>query len=55
MTSDSLRLSDKPHIMSGLIFSEGSLGKLLLTLGPDSLMLLHYKIYVLSQSKHVLQ
>lgn len=53
MTSDPLRLSDKPCIMPELIFSESSLGKLL-TLRSDSLMLLHYKIYVLAQNKHVL-
>lgn len=51
---DPLRLSDKPRIMLELIFSESSLGKLLLTLRSDSLMLLHYKIYVLSQNKLVL-
>lgn len=55
MTFDPLRSSDKPRIVSELIFSESSLGKLLLTLRSDSLMLLPYKIYVLSQNKHVLQ
>lgn len=54
MTFDPLRSSDKPCIMPELIFSESSSGKLLLTLRSDSLMLLQYKIYVLSQNKHVL-
>lgn len=54
MTFDPLRLSDKPCIMPELIFSESSLGKLLLALGSDSLMLLYCRIYVLPPNKHVL-